>query len=136
MFRPFAHPIACCWMLLRVVAQSLKPVKLFSQQLPTFLLFRDHRSVAQQCVGSVCTALPTLLEPRMLNTHGLQRLMGCILPTMHCRSQTCWELLHPFANHYQHTCNNSQHCWRNNVGNCCARLHAPLEACLVNLKLP
>ena len=38
-----------CCMLLRVVAQSLKPVKLFSQQLPTFLLFRDHRSVAQQC---------------------------------------------------------------------------------------
>ena len=36
-------------MLFDVVAQSLKPVKLFSQQLPTFLLFRDHRSVAQQC---------------------------------------------------------------------------------------
>ena len=35
-------------MLLRVVAQSLKPVKLFSQQLPTFLLFRDRRSVEQQ----------------------------------------------------------------------------------------
>ena len=38
MLRPFAHP-----------AQSLKPVKLFSQQLPTFLLFRDRQSVAQQC---------------------------------------------------------------------------------------
>ena len=48
MLRPFAHPVACCWMLLHVVAQSLKPVKLFSQQLPTFLLFRDRRSVAQQ----------------------------------------------------------------------------------------
>ena len=36
-------------MLLRVVVQSLKPVKLFSQQLATFLLFRDRRSVAQQC---------------------------------------------------------------------------------------
>ena len=45
----FAHPVACCCMLLRVVAQSLKPVKLFSQQLPAFLLFRDRRSVAQQC---------------------------------------------------------------------------------------
>ena len=49
MLCPFAHPVARCWMLLRVVAQSLKPVKLFSQQLPTFLLFRDRRSVAQQC---------------------------------------------------------------------------------------
>jgi len=48
MLRPFAHPVAFCWMLLRVVAQSLKAVKLFSQQLPTFLLFRDRRSVAQQ----------------------------------------------------------------------------------------
>ena len=37
-----------CCMLLRVLAQSLKPVKLFSQQLPTFLLFRDRRSVEQQ----------------------------------------------------------------------------------------
>ena len=45
--RPFAHPVACC--RLGVVAQSLKPVKLFSQQLPTFLFFRDRRSVAQQC---------------------------------------------------------------------------------------
>ena len=43
----------CCvrlYTLLHVVAraQSLKPVKLLSQQLPTFLLFRDRRSVAQQ----------------------------------------------------------------------------------------
>ena len=49
MLCPFAHPVACCWMLLCVVAQSLKPVKLFSPQLPTFFLFRDRRSVAQQC---------------------------------------------------------------------------------------
>ena len=49
MLRPFAHPVACCRMLLRDVAQSLKPVKRFSQQLLTFLLFRDRRSVAQQC---------------------------------------------------------------------------------------
>ena len=67
-----------CCMLLDVVAQSLKPVKLFSQQLPTFVLFRDRRSVAQQC-WIRCTALPTLLGPRTLITHGLQRLMGCIL---------------------------------------------------------
>ena len=60
--------VTCCvrfHTLLHVVAQSLKPVKLFSQQLPTFLLFCDHRSVAHN-VGSVCTALPTLLRPRTL----------------------------------------------------------------------
>ena len=38
-----------CCMLLDFVAQSLKSVKLFSQQLPTLLLFCDRRSVAQQC---------------------------------------------------------------------------------------
>ena len=124
MLLPFAHPVACCWMLLRAVAQSLKPVKFFSQQLPTFLLFRDSRSVAQQC----WTALPILLGPRTLITHGLQRLMGCILPMMHCRSQHCWELLYPFAHHCQHARNNFQHCWRNNVGSCCVRLHAALRS--------
>ena len=38
-----------CCMLLHVVTQSLKLVKLFSQRLPTFLFFRDRRSVVQQC---------------------------------------------------------------------------------------
>ena len=80
-------------------------------------------------VGSVCTALPTLFGPHMLITHGLQRLMGCILPTMHCRSQHRWELFHPFAHHCQHTRNNSQHCWRNNVGSwgILIRLHTALS---------
>ena len=122
MLRPFAHPVACSWMLLRVVAQSLKPVKLFTQELPTFLLFRDRRSVAQQCWIRLHSS-STLLGPRTLLTHGLQRLMGCTLPTMHCRSQHCWELLHPFVHHCQHARNNSHHCWHNNVGSCCVRLH-------------
>ena len=81
-------------------------------------------------VGSACTALPTLLGPRTLVTHGLQRLMGCILPTMHCRSQHCWELLHPFAHHCQHAHNNSQHCWCNNVRSRCVHLHAVSDLCV------
>ena len=47
--RPLANErniIGHC-MLWGVVAQSLKSVKLLSQQLPTFLLFSDRRSVAQ-----------------------------------------------------------------------------------------
>ena len=40
---------------------------------------------------------PTLLGTRTCITHGLQSLMGCILPMMHCSSQHCWELLQPFA---------------------------------------
>ena len=37
---------------------------------------------------------------------------------MHCRSQTGWELLHPFAHHCQHA--------SNNVVSCCARFLAAL----------
>ena len=36
------HVVGCCCV-------EYEPVKFFSQQLPTFLLFRDRRSVAQQC---------------------------------------------------------------------------------------
>ena len=59
-------------------------------------------------VASVCTPLPTRAQQ---------------LPTL--LAQQCWELLHPFAHHCQHARNNSQHCWRNNVGSCCVRLHIP-----------
>ena len=115
-------PFACRCLLLGVVV-----VKLLSQ-LPAFLLFRDRRSIAQH--GSVNTAHPTahpkLWRPRTRITNGL-RLMGCILPTMHCRSQHCWEASHPFAHNCQHGRNNSHHCWPNNVGSCCVRLHVALR---------
>ena len=92
---------ACCMLLLRVVALSLKPVKLFCQQLPKFLLFHDRRSVAQQCWirlhSSSLTAHPKLLVPRTRITRGLQSLMGCIFSIIHCSSQHWWKLLHPFA---------------------------------------
>ena len=74
MLRPFAHPVACCWMLLRVVGQSLKPVKLFSQQLPT-----THAHYA-----------------RFTNTYGLYPSHDALqVPTL--LAQQCWELLQPFA---------------------------------------
>ena len=111
-----------CCMLLRVVAQSLNPAKLFSQQLPAFLLFRDRRSVAQQCwirlhsssniVGAThayyawftktyglypshdALQVPTLL--------GVDASVCTPLPTYTQQfptllAQQCWELLRPFA---------------------------------------
>ena len=100
MLHPFAHPVACCWML--IVAQSLKPVKLFSQQLPTFLLFCDRRSVAQQCWIHLHSSFNIVEATHAPYAWIAKRLMGCILPTMHGSSQTFWELLHPFAHHCQH----------------------------------
>ena len=122
MLRPFAHPVACCWMLLRVVAQSLKPVKLFSQQLPTFLLFRDRRSVVQQCwirlhSSSNIVGATHAHYAWFTKTYGLypsydalqvRTYLGVVasvctplptrtqqLPTL--LGQQCWELLRPFA---------------------------------------
>ena len=118
-----------CWMLLDVVTcrcAKFETCQTFQPTTPniSFVLWSPNRSATT--VGSVWTARPTLLGPRTGITHGLQRLMGCILPTMHCRSQHCWELLHPFGHHCQHARNNFQHCWRNNVGSCFVRLHAAL----------
>ena len=101
MLRPFAHPVACCWMLLRVVAQSLKPVKLFSQQLPTFLLFRDRRSVAQQCwihlhSSSNIVGAAHAHYAWFTKTYGLYPSHDALqVPTL--LAQQCWELLRRFA---------------------------------------
>ena len=122
MLRPLAHPVACCWMLLRVVAQSLKPVKLFRQQLPTFLLYRDRRSVAQQCwirlhsssniVGATHSHYAWFTKTyRLYPSHDALQV-----PTLLVAS-VCTPLP---------TSNNFQNCWRNNVGSCCVRLHAAL----------
>ena len=118
----FAHPVACCWMLLHVVAQSLDPVKLFSQQLPTFLLLRDRRSIAQQCwfrlhsssniVGATYAHYAWFTKTSGLypsqDVLQVPTVLGVVasvcaplptrtqqLPTL--LAQQCWELLHLFA---------------------------------------
>ena len=60
MLRSLVHPVAC-------FAQSLKLVKLLSKQLPTFLLLRNRRSVAQQC----WIRLQSLKPRTRCITHGL-----------------------------------------------------------------
>ena len=114
MLRPFAHPDAFCWMLLLVIAQSLKPAKLFSQQLPTFFLFCDRRSVAQQCwirlhdssniIGSTqahyAWSTKTYgLYPsyNVLQVPTLLEVVASVCTPLPTRTQQCWELLRPFA---------------------------------------
>ena len=114
--------LACCWMLLHVVPQSLEPAKHFSQQLPTFLLFRDRRSVAQQCWISLHSSSNIVGAAHahyawFIKTYGLYpshdaprvpTLLGVVasvcpplptsmqqLPTL--LAQQRWELLRPFA---------------------------------------
>ena len=110
-----------CCMLLDVVAQSLKPVKLFGQQLPTFLLFCDRRSVAQQCwirlhSSSNIVGATHAHYAWITKTYGLYsshdalqvpNLLGVV-------ASVCT----PLPTRTQHA---------NNVGSCCARLHAALD---------
>ena len=88
------HVASVCYMLMGSCC-GLKPVKLLTRN--------SRRSVAQQCW--IClAALPTLLGPLghfTWSPWSLQRLKGCILPTMHSRSQ---------------------HCWPKSVGSCCTLL--------------
>ena len=109
-------------MLLRVVAQSLKPVKFFSQQLPTFLFFRDRQSEAQQWWIRLHSSSNIVRATHahyawFTKTYGLYpshdalqvpTLLGVVasvcrpLPTRTQQLPTllalqCWELLRPFA---------------------------------------
>ena len=80
-------------MLLWVVAQSFKPVKLWGQQRgQTFILFGDRRSVAQQCW--------IRLHSSSTPFHKGTRFYGLIHPTMHHKSQHGRELLRPFASSF------------------------------------
>ena len=112
MLRPFAHPVAYCWMLLRVVGQSLKPVKLFSQQLLTFLLFLDRRSVAQQC---------------WIRLHSSSNIVGATHAHYAWFTKTC-DGLYPSHDALQFYCIRLHTTANMHAKNpsCCVRLHAAL----------
>ena len=136
-----SHPVVCCYMFLRVIGSCCAKVEsgqTFGPATPNILLFRDRRIVGPKNVGSVCTALPTLLGPRTRISHtwspksyglypshdALQvpTLLGVVasfctpLPT---RTQQQW-CLHTTANTNSTTLNIVG---ANNVGSCCIRLH-------------
>jgi len=106
-----------CCMLLRVVGSccaKMETGQTLSQQLPTFLLFSDRRRVAQQCWIQLHSSSNIVGAREVLYTRSpwsSPSFMGCVLPTMQRRSQHCWNLLHPFAHHYQNGRNNFQHGW-------------------------
>ena len=69
-----------------IFRMSQKPnliiVLLSPVQTDATLLANNSQHCWMLRVASVCTPCCMLLD-------GLQTLMGCIRPTMHCRSQTC-----------------------------------------------
>ena len=103
MLHSFAHPVACCWMLLCVVAQSLKPVNFYQPTTPS------HSS--SNIVGATHAHYAWFTK-----TYGLYPSHDALqVPTL-------LGVVAPFAQHCQHARNNSQHYWRNNVESCCVRL--------------
>ena len=65
MLRPFAHPVACCWVLLGVVAQSLK------------LLATCTDATISNNVASVCTGIYGSVNSKCANLHGVCRAFQC-----------------------------------------------------------
>ena len=130
------HVVACCLELLCRVRRRSNFWVNNPQHFFCSVIAQAERNNVE--IGSVWTALSTFLGTRTCIPHGLQSLMGFILPTMHCRSQHCLESLHPFAHHCQHGRNNCQHSKANNVGSCCVRLHVALkdECCIYSPSLP
>ena len=117
------HTLHPC-VLLGIVERSMKLVTRLNQQLPTFILFRDVQSVAQQCW------IPFAQR--------FQSIMGRILPTTHYTSLHCWELLRPFARNYQHHPTSAEPTTANNVGSRCVRLRTTTNTIqhLQNQQLP
>ena len=106
-----------CCMLFDVVAcccAKFETGQTFQQQLPTFLWFRDRRSVAQQCwirlhsssnivwathahyawFTKTCGLYPSHDALQVPTLFGVVSSVCTTLPT---RTQRCWELLHPSA---------------------------------------
>ena len=91
---------------MEVVAQNLKLVKFLSQQVPTFPLFRDRRSLAQQCMirlrsSSKIVGATHAHYTWFTKAYGLF-LSHDALPTPTQQvptllAQQCWELLRLFA---------------------------------------
>ena len=127
MLRPFAHPVTCCFVLLGIVAQSLKPVKRLSQQVPTFLLFRDQRSVAQQCW------IPAFVQifqhcqghARALHMVSFKFTMSYGLYPSHDALQvpTLLGVVAPVCTQLPTRTHQRQHCWANNVESSLRPLH-------------
>ena len=112
-----------CCMLLRDTAQSLKPVKLLTQQLPTFLLFRDFRSVAQQCWIRLHSS-SNIVGGRYARSLRIASIVLWFVSFLRCTAGpnivgSCFIRLYTTANTDATT--------SNNVGSCCVGLHVALR---------
>ena len=120
--------VGTCWMLLADVWNSSNIWRNKSQH---FFCSVDTEA-KPNIVGSICTEYPTMLDTMLISfllfLLRFRKQNAAHLQRCATDSQQCRELLRPFKQNPQHmptTRNNSQHCWADNVGSCCVRLHGP-----------
>ena len=108
MLRPFAHPVGCC-------CAKFETSQTFQPTIPTFLLFRDRRSVAQQC---------------WISLHSSSNIVGAAHAHYAWFTKTfkdLWVVSFPRCTagpKIVGSCCIRLHTTANNVGSCCVRLHA------------
>ena len=138
MLRPFVHPVACCWELLRKhfeTGQTLSACKQ-TQQFPTMLascwptIARPFAHPVACCciVWSCCAKFETdqTLSYAQTVANIPNNVASVCSPC--CTLLCCWELLRKVWNRSNfklraNRCNNSQQCWRVVGRRCCVCLH-------------
>ena len=123
----------------QVFNKSLKLVKVRSQQVPTFLLFRSHRSVVQQCCvrlhstsNNVAPAHAHYMPRIDTNTCEQEINMASEMENVpesfvfSSKDPTCCDLLQAIAHICEHRATRDNIVGPNNVACCCERLHGPL----------
>ena len=151
MLRPFAHPVACCQILFRVVAQSLKrvillvPGRLTTPNIVGSCCFRLH--VALRCIVGKLQPI-SLCNPCRLSVRGPNNVGRAVQtdPTLLryasaiTEQKKCWELLAEKFDRFQtlrnntqqhpttcnRVCKRTQHVTSNNVGSVCTGLKVDL----------
>ena len=122
--RPFAHPVACCWMLIACCCAKFKTGQTFQPTTPniSFAPWLQSKRGA-----TMLDSFAQLFQHCWGHTHSLRMVYKTYgLYPSHDALQVP-TLLGVVASIYrQHERNNSQCCWRNNVRSCCICLPAAL----------
>ena len=133
MLRPFAHPVACCYILLRVAGRccaKFETGQTFESATPniSFVPRSPKRSAnmldsfAQLFQHCLCHARALPMVPLEINQCVTILSLEFYYGIMHCTFQHYWGVVTFVCTPLLTLSNNSQHFRANNVGSYCARL--------------
>ena len=124
------HASASCLCILLSVSSIISSSTMlnypFSSRFPihTLVFPLIFLVVTAKCFRtSARLVLKTKWQPNFVS---LRSFIGRFHPRIRCMSILCWELLHPFAQHYQHHLTSVEPTTLDNVGSCCVHLQGAL----------